>query len=541
MPRTFSLPPYLGHAGDTLVVSPSEQDVRWAPTGAGSAGKVFVDGNDTTADFLASKLLAGTGITLTIGNAFGNETLTIKSALTVGAPVVGGGNNRVLYEGPTGLLAALSTFTFISPNLSIPNTGEYRISGQRLITANTARSNLSIGFQTGPVTAGTSAGNIYIGQRAGINSTASAFDNTFVGVDSGHDNTSGNDNAFFGLNAGYSNTTGVHNTFIGFIAAAFALSGSFNVCVGDGAGLQVGVTSNNVLIGSNAGSSVGAGGIPGSDGNVCIGANTAGILVDTPNNVIIGNATAGNGNGGVLGGVTIVGAVAGQFNNVEYSTFIGFESGYFNTTGASNTALGAFSGLLNVTANFNTYLGDHADTSGQLDNSTALGYNAIISMANQIVFGQTATPQNNWKVAGIDWVMPALQGGANTVLTNDGAGNLTWTSFSGSGLAWTVVTIDTAMAVNNGYIEASAGIALNMTLPAVSAVGDIIELTADDALGWILVQGAGQTVHFGNQDTTTGATGSLASTDIGDTVRVVCTIANLDWRVLSSIGNLTVN
>lgn len=42
-------------------------------------GKILVDGSDTTYEYLATKLVAGTGITLTVLNPGGNETLEIAS------------------------------------------------------------------------------------------------------------------------------------------------------------------------------------------------------------------------------------------------------------------------------------------------------------------------------------------------------------------------------------------------------------------------------------------------------------------------------
>ncbi len=51
--------------------------------GGGSDHKVLVDIADTTAGFLASKVLAGTNVTLTVGNVGANETITVNSAPTV--------------------------------------------------------------------------------------------------------------------------------------------------------------------------------------------------------------------------------------------------------------------------------------------------------------------------------------------------------------------------------------------------------------------------------------------------------------------------
>jgi hypothetical protein len=103
-----------------------------------------------------------------------------------------------------------------------------------------------------------------------------------------------------------------------------------------------------------------------------------------------------------------------------------------------------------------------------------------------------------------------------------------------------VVTVDATFAVNTGTIANKAGL-LTMTLPAASAVGDIIALTGiNTALGWKVAQAAGQQIFLGTTGTTVGAGGSLASVNIRDSIYMVCVVANLTWNCLNSFGNITV-
>lgn len=104
---------------------------------------------------------------------------------------------------------------------------------------------------------------------------------------------------------------------------------------------------------------------------------------------------------------------------------------------------------------------------------------------------------------------------------------------------WEVVTMATGMAVDKGYI-ANAGGGLAFTLPAVVAVGDTMRITGINAGGWTVAQNAGQTVHFGISSTTTGVGGSLASTATRDSIELVCVVANTDFNVTSSVGNITI-
>jgi hypothetical protein len=58
--------------------------------------------------------------------------------------------------------------------------------------------------------------------------------------------------------------------------------------------------------------------------------------------------------------------------------------------------------------------------------------------------------------------------------------------------------------------------------------------------GWTITQGAGQQVHFGNKDTTSGAGGSLASVHIRDAAELICCVADVEFNVISSVGNITI-
>lgn len=132
-----------------------------------------------------------------------------------------------------------------------------------------------------------------------------------------------------------------------------------------------------------------------------------------------------------------------------------------------------------------------------------------------------------------------LGSGGVTVAGNPGTSTLT-ISVSGSGISWhEVLTPTQTMAVNNGYIANNAGV-VTLTLPAVAAFGDVVQVGGKGAGGWSIAQNAGQTIHYGVLDTTTGAGGSLSSIRRYDTVELICITANTDFLVLSGIGNLTV-
>lgn len=158
--------------------------------------------------------------------------------------------------------------------------------------------------------------------------------------------------------------------------------------------------------------------------------------------------------------------------------------------------------------------------------------NAITSLAltnGQLPIGST----------GADPSAATLTAGTGVSISN-GAGSITINA-AGGGLTWTVVTGTTqSMAVNNGYIANNAGV-VTATLPATSAVGDVVAITGiNNATGWKIAQNAGNQIFFGTSSTTAGAGGYLQSTAIRDAVTLVCTSTNANWQVISSIGNPTV-
>jgi hypothetical protein len=105
----------------------------------------------------------------------------------------------------------------------------------------------------------------------------------------------------------------------------------------------------------------------------------------------------------------------------------------------------------------------------------------------------------------------------------------------GTALNWLEATADAVMTANTGYVNNKVAL-LTMTLPAVSAVGDQIAIGGNGAGGWMIAQGAGQQINYGNVASTVGAGGSVASTNQYDAIALVCVEANLVWNVISSIG-----
>jgi hypothetical protein len=154
---------------------------------------------------------------------------------------------------------------------------------------------------------------------------------------------------------------------------------------------------------------------------------------------------------------------------------------------------------------------------------------SVLQGAGQLLIGTTAG----------DPTAAALTAGTGVAITS-ASGSITINT-TGGGMTWTVVTgTSQSVAVNNGYIANNAGL-VTFTMPTTSAVGDVFEITGMSTdLGWKIAQSANQQIFYGISSTTSGVTGSLASTKTRDTVKLVCIVANLTWNVVFSIGNITV-
>lgn len=131
-----------------------------------------------------------------------------------------------------------------------------------------------------------------------------------------------------------------------------------------------------------------------------------------------------------------------------------------------------------------------------------------------------------------------LTAGAGISIAN-GPGSIT-ISGVGGGIGWLEVTSTSAtMSGDNGYVANNAAL-VTLTLPATCAFGCTLEIVGKGAGLWKIAQNAGQAIHFGTVDTTTGVGGSVTATEQYDTLILVCTQTDTEFTVKGSQGNLTV-
>lgn len=154
----------------------------------------------------------------------------------------------------------------------------------------------------------------------------------------------------------------------------------------------------------------------------------------------------------------------------------------------------------------------------------------VVSLTNgQLLIGST----------GADPVAANIIAGTNISIVNS-AGSITISGTGAAGFSWNSVTgLTQPMTANNGYVANNAS-RITLTLPNTAAFGTQLIVVGKGAGGWAIAQNASQSIVLSSSTTTIGAGGSLASTQAKDSIVMICTIADLEWTVISSIGNITV-
>lgn len=154
-------------------------------------------------------------------------------------------------------------------------------------------------------------------------------------------------------------------------------------------------------------------------------------------------------------------------------------------------------------------------------------FNPIVLSAGQVLIGTT----------GADPAAATLTAGTGINITS-GSGSITIASVATD--TWTNVTTTTQTMVAGGAYTASNAGLVTLTLPTTAAYGTIMEVaTGTTSGGWKIAQNASQSIQFGSVATTTGTGGSLQFTALGDSVKLLCTVANTTFQVLSAVGNIT--
>lgn len=143
------------------------------------------------------------------------------------------------------------------------------------------------------------------------------------------------------------------------------------------------------------------------------------------------------------------------------------------------------------------------------------------------------------------YTLPSDDGSSAQALTTNGTGTLSWTTIGGDGLTKQVITTDTTMTSNNGYVanKNTAGKVV-LTLPATSTAGDVIQVIGQGTGGWSIYSNASvgtQKIHKGKFTSAISSSNAIPlynSVEQYDTITIVCSVANSEWTMLDGIGGV---
>ncbi len=176
-------------------------------------------------------------------------------------------------------------------------------------------------------------------------------------------------NTNIGNSSFISNITGQRNTSVGYSSLMYNTDGSYNSAFGGGSLLSNTIGSYNCGFGNSTlqDNTIGS-------YNTAIGVNAISNHINSFYNTAVGV----NSLCGYLGATGC------------YNSALGYYSLQNMSSGTYNTAIGYYSGISDIAGNYNTYLGSYAKGLtglGYIQNSTAIGYGALVTGSNQIMLG----------------------------------------------------------------------------------------------------------------------------------------------------------
>ena len=319
-------------------------------------------------------------------------------------------------------------------------------------------------------------------------------------------------------------------TIDGDTGSATGATVTFSATSGCGTSVTFDATSSTVAlnasdVGSNTFWGYGAGSGTAGTSNTSIGCFALNVLNGGSNNTCSGFTAGSSITTGVENDAHGWGTLGVLTTGNDNAAFGNLSLGYLGT-GSRNISVGSRSG---------------ANYVGAESNNIIIGNAGIVSESNVIRIGTQgsgASQQNTCYIAGINGVTTS---NSQMVTIDSSTGQLGAASIpGGSGFTWNFTASTTiSAAVNNGY-GITTGSLSTVTLPASVAQGTTIKVLNLGAGGFRIVYNTGQHVIFGTVNSTV-TSGSLASTQIGDSVELLCTTANTTWAVLGAVGEITIS
>lgn len=178
----------------------------------------------------------------------------------------------------------------------------------------------------------------------------------------------------------------------------------------------------------------------------------------------------------------------------------------------------AGTGIIATTGGLTATAGGLTVTAGTIT-TPFTSYGALVSNTSGVITDAAAT--SGYVLTGNSGSVPTFQALPSYI---------TWS---------TVVSPTQTLASGHGYIANDGATLITFLLPTTATVGTLISIQGSGTGLWTVTQNAGQTIHFGAINTTTGTGGSLSSNNQYDSIDLLCITANTDWVVRSAIGTLS--
>lgn len=272
--------------------------------------------------------------------------------------------------------------------------------------------------------------------------------------------------------------------------------------------------------------------------------NSSGAAISIGNDNVAQNINIGTAGARTL---TIGNAGATAALNLNSTDQVNVNGGTFNVTSGSGGVFIDASGVIelnssgaaihigNDAVNQNITIGAAGSRTINIGHASATALNFAATAINIPAFNQFGAIATD----GSGTLSSVAVSDAGKVLTSNGPGAApTFQAIpSASYITWAISTASQAMTVNTGYIVQS-GFSCALTLPASAAVGDRLAIQGGGNL-WTLSQNAGQVIHFPGGSTTTGVSGSVASSTNFDSLYLVCVATN-NWAYTGGFGNYNV-
>lgn len=210
----------------------------------------------------------------------------------------------------------------------------------------------------------------------------------------------------------------------------------------------------------------------------------------------------------------------------------------------SGTTTAFYIGVVNFTGtSSNTFAGS---ITRQPFSLTALGKVSVLTLA-EFLSGSTLQIDSGATVQVQNGAVLNINAGANIdvpltgLLMGNGVNNpVTAVAYNPSGFPWTTVTTATqTLATNHGYVTDHTNV--TYTLPATANLGDTILIVGQLGITTI-AQNAGQQILMSSGSSTVGVSGSVAGTNVGDCITLICITAGAStvYRSNNFVGSWTI-